>query len=250
MTIVDALILVAVGIASGFLNVLAGGGSLITLPVLIFMGMPSAVANGTNRLGIFMQNVFAVRGFKSKGVRVFPFAWWVAISACAGALVGALIAVDISDKTFNRILAIIMIGVMLVTVLKPKMATADGLETFSRKRNALSITLFFFIGIYGGFIQAGIGFLKIAALTLVHGLALAKVNSIKVFVALCYTTIALIVFIWMDLIWWQYGLMLAVGNAIGGWFTSRWSVGVPDKYVRAFLLVTVTALAVKLWFFG
>jgi uncharacterized membrane protein YfcA len=197
-----------------------------------------------------MQNIFAVRGFKSKGVRVFPFAYWVAISACFGSFLGSYIAVDIPDGLFNRILAIIMVAVMILTIAKPKVSIESQLENFSKKKVWQSIVIFFFVGVYGGFIQAGIGFLMIAALTLVHALPMAKVNSIKVFVALSYTTIALIVFIYNDLIKWEIGLTLAVGNAIGGWFSSRWSVGIPDKYIRGFLLVTVTALAIKLWFFG
>lgn len=249
MNLTDVLLLIGTGIIAGFINVLAGGGSLLTLPVLIFLGVPSPMANATNRLGIFLQNVFAVRGFKSKGVAVFPFSYWVALSACAGSFVGSSIAVEISDDLFRRILAIVMILVVVLTVLKPKVGAEKALEDFSRKTNLKSIIIFFFVGVYGGFIQAGIGFLMIAALTLVHNLPMAKVNSIKVFVALCYTTIALFVFIYNDMILWKHGLILAIGTAIGGWFCSRWSVGIPDKYVRIFLLVTVTALAVKLWFF-
>ena len=249
MTIFEALLLVGAGILSGIINVLAGGGSLITLPLLIFMGLPSPVANATNRLGIFMQNTFAVRGFKSKGVRVFPFAYYIAISACLGSLLGSLYAVDIPDELFNRILAIVMVTVMIIIVRKPKFSADDLEENFSKKKIWLSVVIFFFVGIYGGFMQAGVGFPMIAALIAVHALPMAKVNSIKVFVALCYTAISLAVFIYNDIIDWKIGLTLAAGNAIGGWFTSRWSVGIPDKYIRGFLLVIVSVLAIKLWFF-
>lgn len=249
MTTLDILLLIGTGIIAGFINVLAGGGSLLTLPVLIFLGVPSPMANATNRLGIFLQNVFAVRGFKSKGVGVFPFSYWVAISACVGSFLGSQIAVEISDDLFRRILAVVMIMVVLLTVFKPKVGTQRALEDFGSRTNIKSIVIFFFIGIYGGFIQAGIGFLIIAALTIVHNLPMAKVNSIKVFVALCYTAIAITVFIWNDMILWKHGIILAIGTSIGGWFCSRWSVGIPDAYVRAFLLITVTGLAIKLWFF-
>ncbi|HAA19189.1 MAG TPA: integrase [Cytophagales bacterium] len=249
MTLLEILLLIGTGFIAGFINVIAGGGSLLTLPVLIFLGIPSPVANATNRVGIFFQNVFSVRGFRSKGVSVFPFAYWVAASACLGSVLGSLIAVKIEDDTFNKILAVVMIGVMLLTVFKPGMKTTAEEGLFSPKRNALSIVLYFLLGIYGGFLQAGIGFFLIAVLSLVHHLPMAKINSIKVFVALCYTVVALIVFIINDMIRWEYGLILAVGTALGGWTASRWSVGIPDKYIRYFLLVTVCALAVKLWFF-
>ena len=249
MTLLEALLLIGVGILAGFINVLAGGGSLLTIPLLIFMGLPSSVANATNRLGIFTQNIFAVRGFKSKGVRVTKFAYWLTVSSCIGSLIGSFAVVDIPDSVFNRVFALVMVCVMVLIVMKPKVSIENQIENFSQRRIWLSIVLFFFIGIYGGFMQAGIGFPIIAALTMVHALPMTKVNSIKVFTALGYTTIALIVFIYHDLIHWKVGLTLAVGNAIGGWFTSRWSVSVPDKYLRWFLLVTVSVLAIKLWFF-
>ncbi|MEL6537862.1 MAG: sulfite exporter TauE/SafE family protein [Bacteroidota bacterium] len=249
MSLLEIAMLVGVGFIAGFINVIAGGGSLLTLPVLIFLGIPSPVANATNRLGIFFQNVFSVRGFRSKGISVVPYSYWVAISACLGSVLGSLFAVKIVDDVFNKVLAVVMIGVMLITVFKPGMKATTEEGVFSKKRNALSIVLFFFLGIYGGFIQAGIGFFLIAALSLVHHLPMTKVNSIKVFVALCYTVVALVIFIANDMVRWEYGLTLAAGTALGGWTASRWSVGIPDKYIRGFLMVTVTALAIKLWFF-
>ena len=118
------------------------------------------------------------------------------------------------------------------------------------KSKALSIFLFFFVGLYGGFIQAGVGFLVIATLAGIHGLSMVKTNSIKSFVIVCYTAVALVIFILEDQIRWDYGLTLAAGNSVGAWVTSRWSVNVDDKWVRLFLLITVIGMAVKLWFFS
>jgi uncharacterized membrane protein YfcA len=249
MTILEGFMLFGAGLLAGIINTLAGGGSLITLPLLIFLGLPSADANASNRVGIFLQNIFAVKGFSSKGVSVFPYAYYVAASAMLGAIIGAYIAVDISNQLFNRILAVVMILVMVITVLKPMLLNLNASEAFTTKKKALSIILFFGIGIYGGFIQAGIGFLIIAVLTNIHGLNMAKTNSIKVFVVLCYTTLAVIIFIIEDKVRWEYGLSLAAGTSIGGWLASRWSVEKDDKWIRGFLLVTVFALAIKLWFF-
>lgn len=250
MTWTDAGLLLAAGLFTGVINTLAGGGSLITLPLLIFMGLPSTEANASNRIGIFLQSLVAVQGFKSKGVFVFPYAAWVAISAVAGCIIGAYFAVDIKNDLFNKILAVVMVLVVILTVLKPYIAKSTVNEIFTSRRKALSILVFFFAGIYGGFIQAGVGFLIIATLTGIHGFSMAKTNSIKSFVIVCYTLVALGIFWWEDQIRWDYGLTLAAGNSAGGWIASRWSVGKDDKWIRAIMIITVVGLAVKLWFFG
>lgn len=245
----EILLLVGAGLFAGVINTLAGGGSLITMPLLIFMGLPPVEANASNRVALFVQNVFTVQGFRSKGVFLFPYSMWVAISATLGAIIGAKIAIDISGDLFRRILAVVMVMVMVLTVLKPYLTRKIDVEDFAKGKVALSVFLFFFVGIYGGFIQAGVGFLVIAVLTNIHGLGMAKTNSVKVFAILIYTIFALIVFFIEDKIRWEYGLILAVGNATGGWLASRWSVGKDDKWIRMFLIVTVVALAIKLWFF-
>jgi uncharacterized membrane protein YfcA len=247
MTFNEYLLLISTGIAAGFINTVAGGGSLLTLPLLIFMGLPTAEANGSNRVALWIQNIFAVRGFKSKGISVFPFSYWISISATLGALIGAYFAIEISAPNFNKILSIIMILVVTITLSKPYFNKKEVQERFTKKRNLISIFLFFFIGIYGGFIQAGIGFIIMAALTGIHSLNLVKTNSVKVFVVLCYTPVALLVFIYNGKVLWTYGLVLAIGNAIGGWVASRWSAGVNEKWIRLILILTLSTLAIKLW---
>ena len=243
------LLIFGSGLIAGFINVVAGGGSLLTLPILIFTGLPPALANGTNRVGIFLQNIFAVGGFKSKGVSAFPFSIWLSISALIGAILGAKIAVDISGELFNRILAIVMVMVIALTVFKKKQKEERGEELMRPGRQMASVIAFFFVGIYGGFIQAGVGFIIMAALTGINHLSLVKTNSIKVFVALIYTIFALGVFAWEGQVNWTLGLTLAAGTSIGGWFASRWSVDKGDQWIRYFLIVAVSIMAIKLWFF-
>ena len=248
MTTIEAFLLIAAGLFAGFVNTIAGGGSLLTMPLLIFMGLPSAEANASNRVALFLQNIFSVAGFKSKGVSAFPLAVWLAISASIGAFIGSKIAVEINDLVFNRILAVVMLMVIGLIVFKPGVKQQVE-EMMSRQRTWLSIFFFFLIGIYGGFIQAGVGFLVIAALSGVHGFNMAKTNSIKVFVILCYSVIALLIF-WIEgKIRWEYGLILAIGNSTGGWIASRWSVGKSDQLIKKILVVMVVGLSIKLWFF-
>ncbi len=245
----ELALLVLAGFAAGFINTLAGGGSLLTLPMLIFIGLPPSVANGTNRIAIAVQTTFAVLGFKSKGVSTFPFNVYLGLSALGGALIGAQIAVDIKGEVFNRILAIIMIIVVLIIVFKPKMSIKDVEERLTGKQLWLGIIVFFFFGIYGGFINAGLGFLILLFLHYVNKMSLVRSNATKVAVVFIYTLGALAIFILNDKIDWTVGLILSIGNATGAWFASRWSVKKGDKVIKIFLFVMVVIMATKLWFF-
>lgn len=247
--VLEIIGLIFIGLIAGVINTLAGGGSLLTLPILIFLGLPPNIANGTNRIAILFQNIFTTAGFKSKGVITFPFSIYVGISALIGSLIGAQIAVDIKGETFNKILAIIMVVIVFYMVFKPKTTLFNTLERTSRKYLWISVILFFFVGIYGGFIQAGVGFIILLILSSVNNLSLVKSNAVKVIVVLIYTFSSVAIFAYNDKINWKIGLILAIGNAVGGWFASRWSVNKGDGLVRKFLIVMVIIMAIKLWFF-
>ena len=244
----DYILLVLVGFIAGVINILAGGGSLLTLPMLIFLGLPPNVANGTNRIAIIIQNIFAVKGFQSKGVSAFPYSIYLSISALVGAIIGASLAVDIKGETFNKILGIIMVLIVVYMIIKPKASANDLMERITGKHFWLGIIAFFFVGIYGGFIQAGVGFIILLFLSSINGFSLVKSNAIKVFVALIYSLAAVAIFAYNDSINWKYGLILSLGNASGGWVMSRWSVNKGDGFVKKILIIMVLAMAIKLWF--
>ena len=246
---IELFFLALVGFVAGVINIMAGGGSLLTLPMLIFLGLPPAIANGTNRVAILIQNVFSISGFRSKGVNTFPYSIYFGLSAMVGAIIGAQIAIDIPGELFNRILAVVMIFVVTYLVLNRKTKFEDLVERVTGKHLWISLVLFFFVGIYGGFIQAGTGFLILLVLSSVNRFSLVKSNAVKVVVAFIYTISALAVFVINDQVDWKYGLVLSIGNALGGWFSSRWSVRKGDGVVKVFLIIMVSAMAVKLWFF-
>ena len=241
------LLLAVIGFVAGVINTIAGGGSLLTLPMLIFMGLPPAVANGTNRIGIFIQCITSVAGFKSKGIKPTVFGVYLGISALIGSIIGAQIAVDIKGDSFNKILAIVMVIVVFFMVFKPKVNLKNLAERTEGKYLWLSIIVFFFIGIYGGFIQAGVGIFILLALTSINYLSLVKSNAVKVLVVFIYTVGALAIFIYNQQIDYLYGIILAFGNATGGWIASRWSVKKGDGLVKVFLVIMVIAIAIKLW---
>ncbi|MDT8419956.1 MAG: sulfite exporter TauE/SafE family protein [Desulfuromonadales bacterium] len=248
MDILQMLLLAGLGVVAGILNVLAGGGSLMTLPVLIFMGLPAPVANGTNRIAILCQNVVAVGGFKSKGVFPAKLALLCTVPALIGSVIGAQLAIDISEELFRQILAVVMIGVILLMVFDPNKRLKVDEQHMTPLRTAVLLFSFFLIGIYGGFIQAGVGFLIMSGL-LVHGLDLVKINAVKVFVVLFYTIIAMAVFIWHDQVNYPLGIALAIGNSAGGWIGSHLAVEKGHDWIRRLVIIVVVIFAIKLvWF--
>jgi len=240
-------LLAGIGFVAGVINTIAGGGSLLTLPMLIFMGLPPAVANGTNRIGIFIQCITSMAGFKSKGIKPSLFGVYLGLSALIGSIIGAQIAIDIKGDVFNKILAIVMVFVVVFMVFKPKVKTEDLIDRIQGKHLWLSVLAFFFIGVYGGFIQAGVGIFILLALSSINHLSLVKSNAIKVLVVSIYTVGALAIFICNQQIDFLYGFILAIGNAIGGWVASRWAVNKGDGLVKVFLIIMVIAMAIKLW---
>jgi len=234
------------GILAGFINTLAGGGSLLTLPILIFLGLPTAVANGTNRIAIIAQCAFATAGFKRKGVSNFKLSILFAIPGILGAIIGAYIAVDISDILFKRVLAGIMLLVLGLILWNPRHDRGGSSNSLGRGQLITAMIAFFFIGIYGGFLQVGVGFIIIAALTTITGFNLVVTNSHKVFVAGIYTTFALIVFALNGKVSWGIGLCLAAGMGLGGWIGSHWAVAKGERWIRVVLTICVIAMVIKL----
>ena len=243
------LILVGIGLFAGVVNTLAGGGSLVTLPVLIlFLGLDEATANGTNRLMVIVAAIVASYGYKSKGVSTHPYGLYFGIAATFGAIIGAKIAIDIDGDTFKRFLAIIMITVGLIIVFRSKSIASLNLpERLSGRYLVAALIGFFFIGIYGGFLQAGVGIIIMLLLTQVSRLSLVRTNSVKAFSVFFYSIAAVLIFALDGKILWMVGLWMVLGSIVGAWLSSRWSVDKGDKVIRVTLLIMVTYMAIKLW---
>ncbi len=243
------LLLFVGGTIAGTLNVIAGGGSFLTIPLLMFLGLPPNTANGTNRVAICLQNVSALWGFQRHKVVDWRYVTWAALPSSAGALVGAGLALWMGDQAFKRVLAGLMIAVTLWTLWDP-LKNKKPKEDEPHQPKVLPLAAgFFFVGIYGGFVQAGVGFLVLAATTLA-GLNLVKGNAVKVLSILVYSFFALGVFAWQGKVVWQLGLALAAGNVVGSLIGVRFTVLKGHRWVKAVVTVTVIALAIKLLVWG
>ncbi len=246
MSLYHVILILSVGVVAGFLNTVAGGGSLLTMPAMIFLGLPSAVANGTNRVAIMVQNLIAVTNFRRKGFFDWQLSLMLGIPAMLGAVIGSRIAVSLSDSIFNKILAVVMIVVLAIIIFEPQKRFIVYEEMLNKNRKIAAMTVFFFVGIYGGLIQAGIGFIIIASLTLITGMSLVRINSLKVFIIALYTISSLTVFIINGKVDWVLGFALAAGNGLGGFLGSNFAVKKGDKWIKAILVVAVLAMALKL----
>ena len=228
---------------------MAGGGSLLTVPVMVFLGLPGPVANGTNRIAIIAQNFFAVSAFRSQGFSDFRLSITLALCAAFGAFFGARIGVELDGEWFNRVLAIVMVGVLAIMVCDRGEAKEDISSNGEPRNVVLGHILMIGAGVWGGFIQVAVGFLMMPILYRVMGLDLVRVNMHKVFIALVFSTVALAVFASNVGIAWEAGGALAVGNALGGWLGARSAVTKGAPLIKKVLFAVIAAMAIKLLFF-
>lgn len=244
---ISLALLFVLGVVAGALNVLAGGGSFITLPVLIFYGLPAGVANGTNRIGIVLQNASAVWSFRRQRVLDWNALAWAALPALPGGLLGTWLALVISDAAFQRVLAFLMVALSLWTLFSRQAKTAEQTSTSPDRRRLAALALGFFLaGVYAGFVQAGVGFFFLA-LTTAAGLDLVRGNAVKVLSLLCLTVLALALFAWNGRVDWELGLALGLGNFAGGFVGARLTVLKGHAWVRRVVIAAVVVFAVKLW---
>ncbi len=250
MEIWQCIILTLVGFVAGFVNVMAGGGSLLSIPVMLFMGLPGPVANGTNRIAVLAQTLTAVVAFFRRRYSDFRLSATLALAALPGAVIGAYAGVHLEGVWFNRALAVIMIIVMLLMCLKKALTTAEQGLSPGPRRLFLAHGLIALVGFYGGCIQVGVGFLFIPVLSRTLGLDLVRVNMHKSFIIGTYTLAALIVFASQIEIFWVLGASLALGNALGAWLSAQVQVNRGERVIRWVLHGVLLIFIIKLLFFS
>ena len=242
MTIGTAALLFVAGLAAGFINAVAGGGSAITLPILTEL-VGASVANGTNRVAILVANLAAIVGYerddKVPWERVRPLIPFV----LAGAAGGAWVATRLSPDTMKRVFAVVLILVAMSVLLRPGRWLEDAEPRLSNRSGAV---VFLAIGFYGGFVQAGVGFMLLAGLVMGSGLDLVRGNAAKVALIASYTWLALLVFLLAGQVDLGLGLVLATGNATGAYAAARLAVHKGAPWVRWLLIVAALVAAVRL----
>ncbi len=233
----DLGLLLVAGFAAGVINSMAGGGSFLILPLLVGLGLPANVANGTTRIGVISQSIAAIATFRRKGVDTGRLSLRLAPAMLLGALLGSWLATQITDAAFKPVIGAVLIAWAILLLVKPDRFLRP--PDHERPPSAITHVLCGLIGVYGGFLQAGVGFPLLAMLSGHLGYDLVRSNSTKVTLTLAFTLIALPVFIYADQIAWTPALVLAATTMLGAWAGVRWQLDKGSEVVRWFVVVMV-----------
>lgn len=243
------ILLIFIGFFAGIINTMAGGGSNLTLPALMVTGMPADVANATNRVGVFLQSLVGAAGFKKHDQLDTQDIVPVLIPCIIGGVFGAGLASYITVDILKPLLLISILTVALIILMKPSViAPPTGTPQYSVKGRPLAWIGLFIAGLYGGFVQAGVGFILITVLAGTLRYDLVRSNALKLVCSVAFTVVSLIIFIIDDSIQWVPGLVLAVGMMAGAWVAVKIAISISQKAMKWFLfLMTLVACAAAMW---
>ena len=264
------LLAILAGIVAGVINTLAGSGSAVTLPMLIFLGLDPVSANATNRIGVIVQNVVGIATF-ARGGRMqlrakkdgknlsenildpdsLRFGLWLTAAGVPGSLIGAYVATLLDKDAMNLAIGGMLVVVLITIFFNPTKWLRERSEVRKERPELFVLILFFAIGMYGGFIQAGVGVFLVTALVLGVGYTIVHANAVKLIFVLALNVVALATFIWLAVeinVW--IGALMAVGQSIGAWAAVHFAVTVKDanRWVRYLLIVVVIYSILR--FFG
>jgi len=246
-TWVSIIILICSGIIVGFINTLAGGGTVISLSVFIFLGLPPLVANGTNRVAVVFQNATAVVYFQKNKLISWRKIIHFAIPVIIGSISGAAIAGLISSKLFLYIFAgaVILFGIAMI--FNPDRFLYERTELVNRNISVWQYVIYFLLGIYGGFVHVGIGYLFLVVLVLSNGYDIMKANVIKNVLVLCYVPFSVFVFALQGNIYWSYGLIHAIGNIIGAGLAAQLAIKKGAPFIRYIVLILIIIVILQMF---
>lgn len=239
MSWIIIITLIISGLMVGFINTLAGGGTIISLSLFMFLGMPPTLANGTNRLAVVFQTATSSLGFIRHKALDFRKASILGIPVVIGSILGTWIAIDINPRAFEVILAIAMVFMLFFVIYKPSRWLTGKAELINKKPTPLLMFVFFLIGLYGGLIYVGVGYYLLAAAVLGAGYDLLRANALKVWIVLLYVPFNLFLFMFYGKVNYEYGLIHAIGNVLGAWLATRFAVNWGVNFIRYVLIVVV-----------
>lgn len=242
-------LLIVAGFSVGFINTFAGSGSVISYSLFMLLGLPAHTANGTIRLGVILQTLAATYNFYKKDLLELKKGLLLSIPIILGSITGAFIAVNIDKNVFEKVLGVVMIIMLFFIFYKPQRWLKGKEEISAKPVKFWHYIVYYFIGIYGGFIHIGVGIFLLAALVLISGYDLVKANAIKLLVVFLYSPCALLVYIMNDQVYYAIGLIAAIGNLAGGIVASKLAVKKGAIFIRWILIGVMILFSAKLFGF-
>jgi uncharacterized membrane protein YfcA len=247
MTFWEIMLLLSAGFFVGFFNTLAGGATVVSIGVMMFLGLPASVANGTHRIAAAFQTATSVAYYGRKKVLDYPAGIRFGIPMTLGSIIGALIAVRLKDPAIERIIGLAMLLMLVFLFVNPK-KWLEGNPDLRRKRaGAADYLLYFALGLYGGFIYIGIGYFLLATLVVRSGFDLVKANALKSFVVALYVPFSTLIYMWMGLVDYQFALVLTIGQMTGAWMGARASLKFGTNFVRWILALFIVLTCLQLF---
>jgi len=240
MEVWEYIVIVLGGFVAGSMNSLAGYGSLITLTILMeIMGLPGNVANATNRVNVSANAIAGSFAFYKNGkLKLNKQSGLIIAIVFIGAIVGSILAAKISNENFRIVYRILLFLVAILLIINPKKWLIK--ESINKDINWFLLTpILLALGIYGGFIQAGMGMFVLAVLVLIVGKEIIEANALKIFIILAYSVIVIAVFHFQGLINWKAGALLAVSQAAGSYLTANYASKIPNANIIAYRLLLV-----------
>lgn len=235
------LILFFTGIAVSFINSIAGGGSALSLPIFLFLGLPVDICNGTNRLGILFGNLSSSKKLHKSGEFEFSSIKPFIIPLALGSFIGGNLVIGISEFHFKLLLISVLVFSVIQMLIKLKK------RDDSPKHSTVKMGIvFFLVGLYGGFIQAGMGFVLIMVLSWMGFKKSTQINGMKSTLAIGLVLLGVLPFIFEGQVNYKMALFFGIGTSLGGWLGGFFQTKVKEGLIRYFTIALNLILIIKL----
>jgi uncharacterized membrane protein YfcA len=238
--------MIIAGFAAGFINTLAGSGSIVTLPLFLYLGLPATVANGTNRINVIFQNITGALTFQRNRMLDMRAAVILGVPSVMGSILGAMIAVSLDEKTMRIVIGCAMVLMAVLILFKSDRWLSENIVVGLGKPKWWHLVIMFVLGVYAGFIQLGVGVFILITLVMGIGFDTRHANAIKVTIILFMNLAAMLVFQGNNQINWTLGLIVAVGSMLGAWVAARYAIRWNPKWIYRLLILVVILTAMDL----
>jgi uncharacterized protein len=246
-----ALLVCGAAFVAGAINSIAGGGSLVSFPTLIWLGVPSIPANATNTVALVPGSLASVHGYRRELQGADRRVLALAVPSLVGGIIGSVLLYRTPPEVFDRLVPIlILFATLLFMGQEPIQRRFNLTAVHDARSHWLSWTMFYqlLVGIYGGYFGAGIGILMLAAFSLMGHTDIHQMNGLKNILAAIINGVAAAYFIWVGLVVWPDALVMAGGAVVGAMSGTRLARRLGRTAVRRIVIATGFVMALSLMF--